>query len=503
MNVREISSVQSRPDFGSQLCLPVILTLYCLTAVPAIAQSASPEILLPQLAHMELAVEVNYDAERLSGTSTLTLRNPSDSPLRRVPLILNRVMRVTAVASGDGQELAYRQQVTSFEDFEIFQVNAIEVDLETPVPAGESVRLLIAYEGPLVGYTETGMQYVRDHISREFTMLREDARAFPMVGVASIETNRAAPRVPFDFEVSVTVPRNLVVATGGEQIARVEEDSLVTWRYRSRAAAPYVIITIAPYLVARERDLRVFYFPEDSLGARAMLDASLRAAGRYQEIFGPLDRPLALTIMEIPDGWGSQASLAGGIIQVAGAFRDADRMPELYHELSHLWNATDLDTPSPRWNEGLAMFLQGRIARELDGWRGESEAYDRTGARLLERCGGGGRCGSIPLGQFGEERLTDYSYSVGRLMFAALYAALGEEAFDRALRAHFQAHRASGTRTDDMVQAFVDEGGPAARRIFDDWLDTTAWLDLLREAGSAQRLLDSYRTRADLPAGRP
>ncbi len=487
------SSQPSRSGRGHRLNIPMILTLACVTAVPAPAQTASPEGVLPRLTRMELTVAVDYDAERLVGTSTLTLKNTSEIPLPRVPLILNRVMRVSAVTTGEGRQLTFRQQVTSFEDFEIFQINAIQVDLATPLPTGESTRLTVDFEGHLVGYTETGMQYVRDQISREFTMLREDAGAFPMVGVPSIEINRAAPRAPFDFEVSATVPEDLVVATGGEETGHTLADGLVTWRYRSRAAAPYVIVTIAPYRVAREQDLRVFYFPEDSLGARTMLDASLQAAERYEEIFGPLDRSLALTIMEIPDGWGSQASLAGGIIQVAGAFRDSDRMPELYHELSHLWSVVDLDTPSPRWNEGLAMFLQGRIARELDGWEGESEAYERTAARLLERCGTGERCGSVPMRQYGEESLTDYSYSVGRLMFAALYAALGEVAFDRALRAHFQAHQASGTRTDDMVQAFIDEGGPAAQRIFDDWLETTAWLDLLTEAGSAQTLFDAYR----------
>jgi hypothetical protein len=31
-----------------------------------------------------------------------------------------------------------------------------------------------------------------------------------------------------------------------------------------------------------------------------------------------------------------------------------------------------------------------------------------------------------------------------------------------------------------MVRAFVDEGGPVAQRIFDDWLESTAWLDRLQ-----------------------
>jgi aminopeptidase N len=89
-------------------------------------------------------------------------------------------------------------------------------------------------------------------------------------------------------------------------------------------------------------------------------------------------------------------------------------------------------------------------------------------------------CSRVALRNYGTEQMTDYSYSVGRLMFAALYESLGEEAFDSALHQHFQASQASGTRTDDMVRAFVDEGGPVAQRIFDDWLESTAWLDRLQ-----------------------
>ena len=196
--------------------------------------------------------------------------------------------------------------------------------------------------------------------------------------------------------------------------------------------------------------------------------------------------------MEIPDGWGSQASLAGGIIQEAGAFRDRAQLDQLYHELSHLWNAPDLDAPSPRWNEGLATFLQGRLARELDGWDGEAAALQRTATRLLERCGAGQPCGRVPLRRYGDERLTDFSYSVGRLMFAALYHALGQEDFDRALQRHFQAHQAAGTRTEDLVRTFTEIGGPVAERIADDWLESAAWVDRLREAPSLQALFDGY-----------
>ena len=75
-------------------------------------------------------------------------------------------------------------------------------------------------------------------------------------------------------------------------------------------------------------------------------------------------------MIEIPEGFGSQASATAGIILDASAFGDQAQLPQLYHELSHFWNPRDLDVPSPRWNEGLAMYLQYRLARELDGFAG-------------------------------------------------------------------------------------------------------------------------------------
>jgi hypothetical protein len=462
------------------LCLPL----------PGFAQ-AEP---MPLLTRLDLAVSVDYETGRIAGTAALTLENTSPTELTRVPLLLNRLMQVESVRDGGGRELLLRQRVTTYDEAPMFQVTAAEVDLAQPLPPGQTVRLDVSYGGHLVGYTETGMRYTRDRVQREFTILREDVYAFPSVGTTSARANRLAPRGLFDFEVTATVPEDLVVATGGEPVGRSVENGLATWRFRSRDPAPFMVVVIAPYRVAEADGLRVYYFPEDADGAEMVLEAAQRAAARFGEIFGPLDRPMTLSIMQVPEGWGSQASLAGGIIQEAGAFRDRAQLRYLYHEISHLWNATDLERPSPRWNEGLATYFEDRMARELDGWDGAAAAMQQTARRLVERCPPDRPCGRIPMRDYGDHRLTDLSYSVGALMFAALDHALGEEAFDRALHQHFQAHQAAGTTTDDLVRAFVEVGGPVARRILDDWLDTTGWLDRLREADSLESVFEGYRS---------
>ncbi len=471
----------------------IVFLMECAANSNPVAQSSPESESLPLLTNLELVVSIDFDSKQVVGTATLTLKNTSTTPLTRIPLILNRLMHINAVRSNDGTPMIYHQEIKSFEDYGIFQINATEVDLLEQLLPEASIQIAVDYQGYLVGYTEVGMRYVRDQVDRSFTILREDALAFPVVGVPSFSVNRTAPRNPFDFEVSITVPEDLVVATGGEQVGRMTHDGLITWRYRSRQPAPYLIVAIAPYRVVEADGLRVFHFPEDSAGAQGMLQASLRAVEWLQELFGPLEGSLALNVMEIPNGWGSQASLAGGIIQEADALRDRNQIRKFYHELSHLWNARDLDTPSPRWNEGLAMFLQDRMAIELDGWDGEIAALEQTKTRLLDKCGGNQRCSDVPLRNYGTEAMTDLSYSVGRMMFATLYNVLGEETFDRALYGHYQAHKQSGTNTDDMVRAFVDVGGPVARRIFDDWLESTAWVNRLNDASSLQAMFDDYR----------
>jgi hypothetical protein len=70
------------------------------------------------------------------------------------------------------------------------------------------------------------------------------------------------------------------------------------------------------------------------------------------------------------------------------AFADPARRFELYHELTHLWNVRCTDPAPSRWEEGLAVWLQDRMADRLDGTDREATADERNLAavrRLLAR----------------------------------------------------------------------------------------------------------------------
>jgi aminopeptidase N len=364
------------------------------------------------------------------------------------------------------------------------------------VAPGGRATLKVAYGGALTGFVDAGNLYVKDRIDRDFTILREDALAFPVVGVPSGEANRAHAREDFQFRARVTVPDGEVVAAGGRLVDRRSANGRTTFEFAG-AGVPFLNVAVARYLLVESGGVSVYALPEDGPTAERLADATRRALARLESRYGPLRDSPRVTIIEIPEGFGSQAGLNAGIILEAGAFRDPARTPELYHELTHFWNPADLDTPSPRWNEGLAMYLQYRLARDLDSFAGTDAAVERARTRLCD-APVAALLRRTPFVEYGRADLSDYSYRVGLLMFSALDALVGPEKLDAGLRAHIQGHLSGGGTTAQMVGSLSEAAAPAgldASAFFRDWMFTTGWVDRVCSASAFPEAVATWRPR--------
>ena len=457
------------------------------------AQNPSPEAFRTR--DVALNVAVDFPKKRLSGSMTMEMENWTKQPASRVSFILNRLMEVSSVTDAAGNPLRFTQDVVRFRDDPMRQVTQILVDLRKPVPPSGRAVVRLNYGGNLVGYTEIGWLYVKDRIDTTFTILREDALAFPRIDGIVDSANRRRPTVPFTYRASVSVPSKYIVAAGGTGSRAANADGTTTWTYVSVAPSPFLNISIAPFDTISQGGLHVFYFATDSVGARRLANRADKALTFLTQWFGPLHSPPTLTITEIPDGWGSQASLIGGIIQTAAAFRDSTRTGELYHELSHLWNADDLDNPSPRWNEGLAMFEQDLLRERVEGWptRAESEKDDIK--RIVKRLGSDSSLQQVPMIQYGVAGNTGNSYRVGSLMFATLFDLVGEQEFNRIVGGYYQQFGKGGT-TRDFIAFAGKNSSRDLSQFFDDWLLTTNWVGLVRNAGSVDELVSHYKRQA-------
>jgi hypothetical protein len=462
------------------------------------AQQPAPEPFLQR--HAKLDISIDYVATRLSGVMTLDIENWTGRPANRASFILHRLMKASRVDDGTGHVLRFTQDVVRFEDDPIRQVTRIVVDLPKPIAPSSRTMVRIAYAGYLTPYTEIGWLYVRDHIDTAFTIIRSDALAYPVIGGSNDAANRRIPTADFTYDVSVRVPSRFVVASGGVANVVTHADGTTTWQYTTAEPSPFLNVSIAPFDTISSEGVHIFYFREDSAGARQLMTNAQSALRLLTEWFGPQHGRINLAITEIPDGWGSQADRVGGIIQTAAAFKDAARANEMYHELSHLWNVADLDKPSPRWNEGLATFLESLLKERVNQWAGRSAYEEWYFARVKKGAMTDSLLRATPLLDYGKRAMTDWSYSVGAVMFAVLYDLVGQQEFNEVVGGYYQRFVDGGT-TRDFVD-FAKRASPHdldLSALLDDWILTAHWTQVIAAASSVHDLSDHYRAGAHRP----
>lgn len=470
---------------GRRACIVILI----LGSAAASALQAQP---IPfSTVHYGLELRIDPEAGRMDGTARLRLVNRSEAPARTVPVLLYRLLRATDVRDGTGSDLAFDQEVRSFDDFSMLQVNQVRIELPEPCLPGDTVTAVVDYGGHVLGYEETGMAYIRDRIEPAFTLLRSDTWAFPEPGIPSISALRSSPTASFTYRVSVAVPEPLVVANGGRFLGVSTAEGIRTYEYESLRPSWRMDFAAAPFLLAEQGPLRLFYLPEDEEGATNVMNRSTRALSDLETRFGPLHGASTLTIIEIPEGWGAQADVTA-IIQPASAFRDPTAISQVYHELAHLWQPPDTDLPSSRWNEGLSTFQAARMAHDLDGGETVSSAADRWLARVKGALRDESPLEMHPWGSYGSNDLSQWSYTVGGLFFFVLHDALQDESFDRLLHDLYQDH-ARGAGFSHLVDRLRGLKNPVVDRIVEEWMLSTDWVGPVRLATTADDLPVRYR----------
>jgi hypothetical protein len=456
-----------------------------------VARGAEP--LRPTRYELDLALDLKE--ERLTATVRVTVRNTGTASAAEADFLLYRLLTVSAVRAASTAPLSFSQSVVAFEDDPKRQANRLRVLLTPPLDPGGATTVEIAYSGYLAGYVETGALYIQDRIGEDFTIVREDADAYPTLRPPSWERIRAEPLPEFDYLARITVPVTHVVANGGLLIERTARDGRATYIYRNLRLAWRMDFAVARFRTLEAPGLRLFALPDDAAGGERVLRAASAAMALYRNWFGPLPDAPAFTIIEIPDGWGSQADVTS-ILQAAAAFRDPAKIHELYHEISHLWNVPSRDASYCRWNEGLAAFLEALTQETLDGSPTLDAQAEKTARRLLERRREDPRLSTVPMIAYGTAGMTGESYRTGMLMFYALYRLVGPATFRSIIGAHTARRHATGATTADFVAEAERAGGPGVEGLFHDWLYTTRWLEILSSGADVRTLAERYRKTA-------
>lgn len=181
------------------------------------------------------------------------------------------------------------------------------------------------------------------------------------------------------------------------------------------------------------------------------------------------------------------------VILSAAAFRDPKQHREVYHEISHLWNVPATDRPSPRWDEGLASFLEYLATQEITG----ELVVDPRATRLVEWLRGAlpghPEWRKVPLVEYGRAGLTNLSYSVGALFFDLLYRLVGQETFNRIVGGYAAEFGTRGGSTKDLAEVMRKTARMDLSQLVTDWLYTTAWVERIEQSTGIQDLAVYYR----------
>ena len=446
--------------------------------------------------YYNLELFFDFKEELVNGSCEMKIQNLSSETVNQIPLLLYRLMRVESVQNMANEKLLFTQNVTQFEDFPKLQTNYIVID-EKILPH-ETKIIKIQYDGYLLGYQETGMFYIKDKISPEFTIIRNDAYSYPIIGKPSISFLRKNFATHyFGYKIKVTIPDSLVVANGGILESVIKEKGASTYQYTSKKPNWRIDIAIAPYKKMQNERLEIFYFKEDSLAAYNLTKYGTKAMALYRNWWGELKNKNTITIIETEKKSGGQTDETT-ILLPKEAFADKNDYDYLYHELSHLWNVKIEEKKglSPRWAEGLATFCQYLITEKLN----ESKVglAKRVSNRSLKRLKNDfekyAKLLNTPMSEFGNEQLTNYSYRQAMLMFSVLYYWLGEENFNQAVSGFYQNYYKTGATTKDFTN-YWEKSFPTEQlnNFFNDWVYGTKYTTFILNDMSVDNIINHYK----------
>lgn len=448
----------------------------------------------PHVSHYSLDVHFDLDHQRLSATTTLTIVNGTLASVSELPFLLYRLLTLERVTSSAGYPLKFSQDVIPLADEPTLQANAIVIRLARPLMPGDSLSIGMAFDGSVFGYPEV-MAYVKDRVSKDYTLLRPDAYAYPLLAEPTFAASLAANDIPFTYELSTTVPEGYLAACGGSLISQHRSQGRERFEFRSKGLVSRIDLAVARFCMAVDplHQLTVYYLREDSIGAHAVLRAANQAIAFYSTEFG---RPAGFggyTIIEIPDGWGSQAG-EFYFLQTAAAFRDTSRVSEVYHEIAHTWNAK----ASPEvqrcryFDEAFASYFESLAVGALRGEAALASDMESSRRLFIQWGESDPRVLSTPISEYGRAEMGRHSYTKGAWSLYVLNELVGDKAFQLIIRSLLTRFADKTIDFESFQQLCEHISHRSLKKYFDEWIYGTESSDLLVEGASITDIVRRY-----------
>lgn len=451
-------------------------------------------IQFPSTVEYKLDIKIDYETRKLYGKCEITILNETKETIDKIPILLYRLLSVNNIDNEDHVSLIYSQEVMSISGWEQIQVNFINITLDKLLSPGEECKINLEYEGFLFGYSTEGWRYVKDHIDKNFTLIRTDGFGYPVIGYPIEKDMMQIVKQKYDYNIKITVPEGLIAVTGGELVDKTISNNETTYIFRNKKPSWRLDIAVSEFKILEEGDNKVYYLAGDSLGAQKIMQALHESFELYTNWFGPLKNYHGFSIIEVPEGYSSQQDVAA-IILSSENFKTSNDMRTIYHEIAHMWNVTNMDDLPCRFEtEGFAQLMQFLLLEKLDKKPyAVSEAAQNFLNKVRETFRREKDYQTIPVKDYGVRNMTDYSYTLGMVVFALLYDLVGEEHFNKIIGSFYSDNYLTGATMDEFINHCKKSAPLDLNRFFDDWIYTTRGIDLVVEGNTFSQLLNYYK----------
>ncbi|HEV8131027.1 MAG TPA: M1 family aminopeptidase [Acidobacteriota bacterium] len=472
--------------------------LFAFVAIFLNQSASASQTELPSVTHYSLQLRLFPKQERVEAGARMTVTNKTHQAFSEVPFLLYRLLDVQKVTDDKGSPLTFNQTITRFTEADVnnLQVNLIKIQLRKPLLPGAASDLVLIYTGSIYGYAEV-WAYVKDRIGEQYSLFRPDALAYPMLAQASRASLNKAYGLDtlFTYDLTVTVPAGHVVACGGAQQNVSTKDDLTTFVFGSKIPTWRIDIAIANFKQLKDeaKQLAVYVLSEDEKTAANILNGVSKAVSLYSVMFGELKDYQGYTVIEIPDGWGSQAS-DYYVLETAAAFRDPKRILEVYHEVAHSWNAkVKPEVKRTRWfDEAFAMYFQAIALREFEGEEAYEDEMDHDRESFIKRVQSDKRNFDTPIAEYGKSELGGNSYSKGAWSLYVLHQLVGEKQFKQIIRRFLSDFRNKPADFKDFQLVAERVSHRDLGKYFNEWIYGAASSQLLLDKVPVNEIIKRY-----------
>jgi hypothetical protein len=419
--------------------------------------------------HHDLRVRFLLKEERIEAESRLTIKNDSGEELKQVPFLLYRLLKVTSVFDEKLEPLQFSQSLEKFDEIPAWEVAVIRVNLPVPLSPGKSTTICLNYEGAINGYPEV-MEYTKDRIDETYALMRQDVLGYPELGRPVWKEYIAhAVQARFTYNISATVPRGYIVATGGAMGKTIIGKDSITYSFSDKGLTSRMALAVSKFtlLFDDKTNMSVYCLPADkALGENALREMK-RAMAYYASIFGELAQNKGFTLIEIPEGWGSWANNFS-IFQTASGFKN---ISELYHEIAHSWNVEPKQEiqRSRYFDEAFGTYFEALAVKQFNG----DSAFQKNMLDLRKSWNGAAEKNKqvfdTPIADYGKNELGRNSYTKGAWSLYVLHTVVGDEAFRKIIRTLLNEHRTKPAGFEDFQRITQEVSKRNLKRYFAEW----------------------------------